>query len=65
MSTTEERQVWRIGRVRGYTMTHPVIVTAPGCPDIRHPTRDCLCKVFKTTEEARDYVADHGGVVDG
>lgn len=48
---------WRIHRVApGYTHSHPFVATAPGCPDGRHPTRDCRCRVFRTPEAAHEYV---------
>ena len=49
---------WLIHRTRGYTMSHPIIVTAPGCPTERHPTRDCGCRVFRTEADAREYIAE-------
>lgn len=47
---------WRIARTKGFTMSHPVIVTAPGCPAERHPTRDCGCRVFRTEAAAKAYI---------
>jgi hypothetical protein len=40
------------------TMSHPFIATNPTCPDGRHPTRVCGCKVFRTEREAQAYAAE-------
>lgn len=51
---------WRIVAMRGGsgTITHPVIAVAPGCPDDRHPTRDCECTVFRNRKQAETFVAE-------
>lgn len=51
---------WRIQAMRGGsgTITHPVIAIAPGCPDERHPTRDCDCHVFPNRAAAEKYVSE-------
>ncbi|HEY9249370.1 MAG TPA: hypothetical protein VIO38_09575 [Rariglobus sp.] len=56
---------WRIASMTGgsRTITHGVIAVAPGCPDGRHPTRDCGCKVFRSRAAAEAYVATQGGDV--
>lgn len=50
---------WRIKPMSGGsgTISHSVIAIAPGCPDERHPTRDCECKVFRSAAQAEAYVA--------
>lgn len=54
------QQVWSVVAMRGGsgTITHPVIAVAPGCPDGRHPTRDCLCRVFRSRPLADAYIAE-------
>lgn len=54
---------WRVVRMRGgsRTISHPWMVVAPGCPDGRHPTRDCACKVQRTESDAWDYVKECSG----
>lgn len=53
-------QDWRIETMSGgsRTITHPYIAVAPGCPTERHPTRECGCKVFRTTAAAEEYIAE-------
>lgn len=48
---------WEIKRMSGgsRTINTPFIVVNPKCPEGRHPTRDCGCKVFKTLEAAEAY----------
>lgn len=62
-----DTQEWRLGRVdqgRPFqrTISHGWAVTAPGCPDGRHPTRDCGCHLFKTHAEAEEYINEQKGV---
>lgn len=47
---------WSIERVKGFTMSHPIVAHAPECPPGPHPTRDCRCRVFRTTADAQAYV---------
>lgn len=54
--TLVEVNGWRVKEMSGYRISHPFIAVAPGCPDDRHPTRDCGCAVFKTMEAAMDHV---------
>lgn len=51
---------WRIQPMRGGsgTISHSVIAIAPGCPDTRHPTRDCGCKVFRSRAQAEAYIRE-------
>lgn len=51
---------WQIKPMSGGsgTISHPIIAVAPGCPDGRHPTRDCGCKVFRNLKQAEAYVAE-------
>jgi hypothetical protein len=55
---------WRIRNMTGRsgTLSHAVIAIAPGCPDGRHPTRDCACQVFKTPADAETYIAEQKAV---
>lgn len=46
------------GRRGNITINSPVLVRAPGCPEGRHPTRDCGCKVFKRTVDAERYIVE-------
>ena len=47
---------WIVKTMTGFRISHPYIAVDPACPDGRHPTRDCGCKVFKTRDEADAYV---------
>jgi hypothetical protein len=47
---------WEIVPMTGFRISHPYIARAPNCPKERHPTRDCGCKVFRTTAEAATYI---------
>lgn len=53
--------VWVVGRKPGFTISHPILAKAPGCPDTRHPTRWCKCRVFRSLAEANQYVTEFGG----
>jgi len=59
-------QTWRIRAMHGGsgTLTHPVIAVAPGCPDERHPTRGCRCKVFRSRALAETWIAEQDGEVE-
>jgi hypothetical protein len=61
----DQQSTWRIRSMHGGTgtLTHPVIAVAPGCPDDRHPTRACGCKVFRSRAQADAYVAEQGSAV--
>jgi hypothetical protein len=48
---------WEIVTMTGFRISHPYLARDPKCPKDRHPTRDCGCKVFKTTAEATRYIA--------
>lgn len=50
--------VWEVVQMDGWTSTHPVLARGPECPPARHPTRDCPCKVFRSTAQAEAYVAE-------
>lgn len=56
MITAEPR--WEVKTMKGTLMGHPFIVTNPSCPEGRHPTRDCGCKVFRYRKEAETYAAE-------
>lgn len=51
---------WKVRRTSGGsgTLSHSYFAIAPACPDGRHPTRDCQCKVFRTQAEAEAYIAE-------
>jgi hypothetical protein len=51
---------WGVKRMKGGsgTVSHPFIATNPTCPQGRHPTRVCGCKVFRTEREAQVYAAE-------
>jgi hypothetical protein len=53
---------WRVDRMTGFRISHPFAAHAPGCPDGPHPTRSCLCRVFRTTAEAEAYIAEQTAV---
>lgn len=44
------------GRPFQRTISHGFVAVAPGCPDGRHPTRDCGCRLFKTEADAVAYI---------
>lgn len=48
---------WRIVTMVG-GHTHSLMAIAPGCPDTRHATRWCECKVFRTRPDALAYISD-------
>lgn len=45
------------------TISHAWVTVAPGCPDGRHPTRDCGCRVHRTEAAAHAYIAQQTGPV--
>lgn len=49
-------------RMRGGsgTISHPYIAQNPACPEGRHPTRECGCKVFRTVKQAEAYEREQG-----
>lgn len=51
---------WRISPMRGGSgnLNHTWITNAPGCPQDRHPTRWCDCKVHRSRKAAERYVAE-------
>jgi len=49
------RPQWEVKTMTGYRINSPYIVTDPACPEGRHPTRDCGCRVFKTKKAAQAY----------
>lgn len=53
-------QIRRVDKGRPFqrTISHGFVAVAPGCPNGRHPTRDCGCRVFKTDAEAAAYVTE-------
>lgn len=55
MQTTD---TWRIQTMTGTQYGSSIIAIAPGCPDHRHPTRDCACRVFKSRKAAETYIAE-------
>ena len=59
-TTTDTTNEWRVVRMRGGsgTLTSPWMTVAPGCPTVRHPTRDCACKVHRTADAARTYITE-------
>jgi hypothetical protein len=60
VQTHVDADTWRLAPITGGTgnINHPWIATAPGCPDSRHPTRWCHCKVHPTKVAAEQYVTE-------
>lgn len=49
---------WAVVKMTGTVMRHPWLARDPKCPEGRHPTRDCGCKVFMTSDAAERYIAE-------
>lgn len=58
--TTSPAQPWPIKTMTGTYMRHNLIVVNPACPEGRHPTRDCGCKVFAKQADAQRYAREKG-----
>lgn len=41
--------------------THGYMAVTPGCEGVPHPTRWCLCKPFRSTRLAKQYIAEITG----
>lgn len=54
---------WVIRQMTGTLMWHSLIVANPACPEGRHPTRECGCKVFRTRAEAEKYAGEQATAV--
>lgn len=52
---------WRIVPMQGFRINSPYLARDPKCPETRHPTRHCGCKVFKTMKAAEAYIAEKEG----
>lgn len=50
-------RTWQVVHMTGTQMRHPYLARDPKCPQERHPTRDCGCKVFRTVRDAEAYIA--------
>lgn len=49
---------WAVERVKGYAISHPYVAHDPACPPGPHPTRNCGCQVFRTRDQAAEYVTE-------
>jgi hypothetical protein len=58
---TAASKPWQVVRMTGTQMRHPYLARDPKCPEQRHPTRECGCRVFRTTAEAEAYIAHKEG----
>jgi hypothetical protein len=54
-------RTWQIVRMNGFRISHPFLARDPKCPQERHPTRDCGCRVFRTIRDADAYIAAKAG----
>lgn len=57
-STAKTNCRWSAQRKPGFTISHPILATAPGCTDQRHPFRWCKCKMFRSLKEANKYIQE-------